>query len=143
MRAVYADPKTDFVFKRIFGEPAHKHVLIALINDLAGFEGGDQVVDLEHVDPSQRLHIPELKLSIVDVRATDARGRRFVVEMQVLNVEGFEKRVVYKVAKAYTLQLDTGESYPRLADVVGITICDFELWPEATTHVPGSPRRRG
>ncbi len=49
--------------------------------------------------------------------------------MQVLNVEGFEKRVVYNTSKAYVTQLRTGEDYPGLDDVVGVTICDFLLWP--------------
>ncbi|HZI05676.1 MAG TPA: PD-(D/E)XK nuclease family transposase, partial [Archangium sp.] len=56
---------------------------------------------------------------------------------QVLNVEGFEKRVVYNVAKAYTGQLDAGQTYPALDDVIGVTICDFELWPQR--EVPGVP----
>lgn len=124
------------MFKRLFGEAQHKHLLIALINDLLGLEGDARVVDVQHVGADQRPQVPELKLSIVDVKATDALGRRFVVEMQVLNVEGFEKRVVYNVAKAYTLQLGAGERYPELADVVGITICDFELWPTGTTAEP-------
>ena len=75
---------------------------------------------------------PELKLSIVDVKCTDAHGVTYVVEMQVLQVEGFEKRVVYNVAKAYVNQIARGEGYPNLNDVVGITICDFVLWPEQT-----------
>ena len=31
MHAVFADPKTDFVFKRIFGVEAPKPLLIALL----------------------------------------------------------------------------------------------------------------
>ena len=54
----------------------------------------------------------------------------YVVEMQVLQVEGFEKRVVYNVAKAYVNQIIQGDGYPNLNDVVGITICDFPLWPD-------------
>ena len=48
--------------------------------------------------------------------------------MQVLNVEGFDKRVVYNVAKAYVTQLRHAENYPSLNDVVGVTICNFELF---------------
>src|SRR5262249_54437493 len=55
--------------------------------------------------------------------------------MQVLNVEAFEKRVVYNVAKAYTNQLDVGEAYPALDDVIGISICDFVLWPPGPAPV--------
>jgi predicted transposase/invertase (TIGR01784 family) len=74
--------------------------------------------------------VEELKLSLVDVKCFDQSGRHYVVEMQVLNVEGFEKRVVYNTSKAYVTQLRTGEDYPELDDVVGVTICDFALWPE-------------
>ncbi len=33
------------------------------------------------------------------------------------------------VAKAYVGQLGKSRPYPELNDVIGITICDFELWP--------------
>ena len=63
--------------------------------------------------------------------------------MQVFNVEEFEKRVVYNVAKAYTNQLGTGFAYPELDDVIGITICNFELWPrKQAPHVPMLSRWR-
>ena len=50
--------------------------------------------------------------------------------MQVLKVEGFEKRVVYNASKAYVMQLRNAEEYPALCDVVGVTLCNFMLWPE-------------
>jgi predicted transposase/invertase (TIGR01784 family) len=79
----------------------------------------------------------------VDVKCVDAAGTTYVVEMQVFNVEEFEKRVVYNVAKAYTNQLGVGFAYPELDDVVGITICDFELWPRKDApHVPMLSRWR-
>ncbi len=135
----FADPKTDFVFKRIFGDVAHKHILVAFLNDLLELEGDQRITDVVHLTPEQRVAVPELKLSIVDVKCKDALGRRFVVEMQVLNVEGFEKRVVYNVAKAYTLQLRSAEGYAGLTDVVGVTICDFELWPKQAERQPAIP----
>jgi len=50
--------------------------------------------------------------------------------MQVLKVEGFEKRVVYNASKAYVMQLRNADDYPALCDVVGVTICNFKLWPK-------------
>ncbi len=129
MRPVFADPKTDFVFKRLFGSEAHKPLLIELLNSLLELEGDHRIVDLEYLSPEQHVPVEELKLSLVDVKCLDRRGRQYVVEMQVLNVEGFEKRVVYNTSKAYVTQLRTGEDYPGLNDVVGVTICDFLLWP--------------
>jgi predicted transposase/invertase (TIGR01784 family) len=130
VHAVFADPKTDFVFKRIFGAEARKPLLIALLNHLLELEGDRRILDVQHLSGDQHVDVAELKLSIVDVKCTDASGRRFVVEMQVLKVEGFEKRVVYNASKAYVMQLRNAEEYPTLCDVVGVTICNFNLWPE-------------
>ena len=133
MLPTFADPKTDFVFKRIFGAEAHKDVLIALLNHLLELEGDRCILAVQHLSQEQHVALPELKLSIVDVKCTDASGRRFVVEMQVLKVEGFEKRVVYNASKAYVMQLRNADEYPALCDVVGVTICNFKLWPEKDT----------
>ena len=130
MHSVFADPKTDFVFKRIFGAEARKPLLVALLNHLLELEGDRRILDVQHLSGDQHVDVPELKLSIVDVKCTDATGRRFVVEMQVLKVEGFEKRVVYNACKAYVMQLRGADAYPVLCDVVGVTICNFNLWPE-------------
>ena len=130
MQPVFADPKTDFVFKRIFGTVEHKSLLISLLNHMLELEGERRILDVQHLSGDQHVGIPELKLSIVDVKCTDASGRRFVVEMQVLKVEGFDKRVVYNASKAYVMQLRNADEYPALCDVVGVTICNFTLWPE-------------
>jgi predicted transposase/invertase (TIGR01784 family) len=129
MRPVFADPKTDFVFKRIFGSEVHKPLLIELLNALLELSGDHRIVDLKYLSSEQHVPVEELKLSLVDVKCLDQRGRHYVVEMQVLKVEGFEKRVVYNTSKAYVTQLRAGEDYPGLDDVVGVTICDFLLWP--------------
>jgi predicted transposase/invertase (TIGR01784 family) len=126
---VFADPKTDFVFKRIFGVVERKPLLIALLNHLLELEGEHRILDLQHLSLEQHVAVPELKLSIVDVKCTDATGRRFVVEMQVAKVEGVEKRIVYNASKAYVMQLRSADEYPTLCDVIGVTICNFKLWP--------------
>lgn len=130
MHAVFADPKTDFVFKRIFGSESRKSLLIALLNHLLELDGDQRILDVQYLTGEQHVDVAELKLSIVDVKCTDATGRRFVVEMQVLKVEGFEKRVVYNTSKAYVMQLQEADDYPTLCDVVGVTICNFKLWSE-------------
>ena len=134
MRPVFVDPKIDFVFKRIFGNETHKDVLVALLNGLLELDEAHRIVEVDLIEAEQRPAVSELERSIVDVKCLDAEGTIYVVEMQVLNVEGFEKRVVYNVAQAYTSQLGAGHQYPRLNDVIGVTICDFELWSAAEGH---------
>ncbi len=130
MLPVFADPKTDVVFKRIFGDEARKPLLIALLNDLLDLRGTRRIQSVQHFSLEQHVTLPKSKLSIVDVKCKTASGRRFVVEMQVLPVDGFEKRVVYNASKAYVMQLRSGDDYPKLCDVMGVTICDFKLWPK-------------
>jgi predicted transposase/invertase (TIGR01784 family) len=140
---VFADPKTDFVFQRVFGSEDHKTALIGFLNDILQLDDAHRITSVTLLPPEQRPKISELKYSIVDVKCIDARGTTYVVEMQVLNVEAFEKRVVYNVAKAYTNQLGVGFAYPELNDVIGISICDFELWPrKEAPHVPMLSRWR-
>src|SRR5215475_3552842 len=123
-RPVFADPKTDFVFQRIFGSEDHKPVLIGFLNDLLELDDAHRIESVSLLPPEQRPKVSELKYSIVDVKCVDVRGTTYVVEMQVLNVEAFEKRVVYNVAKGLCTflanQLDAGQVYPDLNDVIGI-----------------------
>src|ERR1700678_905305 len=140
---VFGDPKTYFVFQRIFGSDDHKTALIGFLNDILQLDQTHRVTSVTLLPPEQRPKVAELKYSIVDVKCVDARGTTYVVEMQVLNVEAFEKRVVYNVAKAYTNQLGVGFAYPELDEVIGISICDFELWPhKEQPHVPMLSRWR-
>src|SRR5512140_1323299 len=133
-RPIFADPKIGFAFKRIFGSDEHKDVLVGFLNHMLDLDERRRITSVELLPPEQRPPVAELKLSIVDVKCTDARGVTYVVEMQVLQVEGFEKRVVYNVAKAYVNQIARGHGYPSLKDVVGITICDFVLWGDTETR---------
>lgn len=134
MRPVFADLKSDFVFKKVFGSEEHKDVLIALLNALLDLSGDRVVVGVTHLREEERPKVEELKHSIVDVKCRDALGRFFVVEMQVLQVEAFDKRVVYNASKTYVNQLSRGEEYQGLDDVVAVSICDFVLWPDASSQ---------
>ncbi len=135
-RPTFADPKTDFIFKRIFGSEPHKHLLIELLNVLLELEEGRRIEDLSYLSAEEKIPREEMKLSIVDVRCIDQRKTQYVVEMQLFNVAGFEERVIYNASKAFTQQLKTAEDYHQLKGVVGVTICDFCLWPDKPE--PGS-----
>jgi predicted transposase/invertase (TIGR01784 family) len=124
----FGDLKNDFVFRRIFA--THPHLLCGLLNDLLERSGEQTIASIEYL-PSEQLPISAgAKFSILDVRCKDRAGTTFVVEMQLLHVPGFDKRVVYNGCKAYVGQMKAGEPYTKLNDVVTISICDFILWPD-------------
>ena len=130
MKTVFADPKTDVIFKKLFGQKAHQHLLVELLNSLLELEGKHRIVEVEYLTPEQVPPRHDLKLSMLDVKCTDASGTHYVVEMQVIAVEGFQKRVVYNACKAYVLQLGAGDDYPQLSGVIAVTLCNFVLWPQ-------------
>ncbi|MGA1262789.1 MAG: Rpn family recombination-promoting nuclease/putative transposase [Prochlorothrix sp.] len=128
----FLSPKTDFAFKKIFGSRQSKGILISFLNALL-YGGTDTIVDLEIIDPYQAPPTSGLKDSFLDVKATvsTATGTETVIiEMQVLNVFAFQKRVLYNAAKAFCIQLDSGQSYAKLNPVIALTITDFEVFPE-------------
>lgn len=134
----YADLKIDYVFRRVFGH--HPDVMMGLLNDLLERSGASAIASLEYL-PSD--HVPEvegLKWSIVDVKCREVSGATFVVEMQVIHRNGFLNRVVFNACRAFTAGLQRGEGYERLTPVVGVTVCDFELWPDEERDAAGLAR---
>jgi predicted transposase/invertase (TIGR01784 family) len=129
-RPTFADPRNHFVFHRIFGSEQRKDVLVAFLNDMLELDEAHRIVRVDLLSPEQRPAVAELKLSVVDVKCIDARGVIYVAKMQLLQVEGFDKRIVDNVDKAYVNQIAQGDWSPNLNDVVGITICEFVLWPD-------------
>lgn len=136
----FADLKNDFVFRRVFGN--RPRLLKRLLNDLLERAGEQTIEEIEYLPSEQVPLFDGAKLSILDVRCKERSGTTFVVEMQLIHHPGFLKRIVYNACKAYASQLKQGESYSKLSDVIAISICDFELWPDADQdkqqlpHVP-------
>ena len=92
--------------------------------------GDEVIVEVTILDPYQAPKIQGMKDTFLDVRVKDQRGRFYIVEMQVLNVPGFEKRVLYNACKAYVGQLGKGDGYHILTEVVAVTVTDFPMFPE-------------
>jgi len=124
----FLDVKTDYAFKKVFGSTESKPILISFLNALIGFPPGKEIADLAIVDPYQIPMLQGMKDTYVDVKATLADGRHIIVEMQVLNVKGFEQRILYNAAKCYSRQLDAGEDYTLLNPVIALTLTDFNLF---------------
>lgn len=126
----FLDVKTDFAFKKVFGSEQSKPILISFLNALLDYSNGDEIIDLTIIDPYQAPKILGMKDTYVDVKAVCANGSTVIIEMQVLNVEGFEKRVLYNAAKAYSAQLGKGEKYHLLNPVIALTLTDFVMFPD-------------
>jgi predicted transposase/invertase (TIGR01784 family) len=124
----FINPKTDFAFKKIFGDEQNKEILISFLNAIL-YQGNSAIESLEILNPYQPPKIRGVKDSYLDIRAKLNNEQKVIIKMQVLNVEGFEKRILYNAAKAYSIQLDTGVDYTLLNPVIALTITEFEMFP--------------
>jgi predicted transposase/invertase (TIGR01784 family) len=125
----FINPKTDLAFKKIFGSAGSKPILISFLNAML-YSGESEIVDLEIIDPYSIPRLEGMKDSYLDVRAQLKSGETVLIEMQVLNVAGLEKRILFNAAKEYSNQLDRGMDYSTLNPVIALTITDFVLFAE-------------
>ena len=131
---VFINPKTDFAFKKIFGSEQSHGILISFLNGIL-YQGRSTVRDLTILNPYQAPKIRGVKETYLDVKALLSTGETVIIEMQVLNVEGFEKRILYNAAKAYSIQLNAGEAYSGLNPVIALTITDFRMFEEIESPI--------
>jgi len=124
---IFINPKTDFGFKKIFASPQHKEVLISFLNAML-YNAEPTIQDLEIIDPYAAPTITGLKDTYLDVKAKITGNKTVIIEMQVINVEAFTKRVIYNAAKTYATQLKPREGYSKLNPLIALTITDFVLF---------------
>jgi len=62
-------------------------------------------------------------------------GSMVIIEIQVLNHPGLEKRILYNAAKNYSVQLKSGEDYTLLNPVIALTLVDFTLFADSQSHI--------
>ena len=125
----FINPKTDYAFKKIFGSEQSHDILISFLNAIL-YDGKPVIQDLEILNPYLAPKIRGVKQTYLDVKATLDNETTVIIEMQVLNIEGFEKRILYNAAKAYSNQLGVGQDYSLLNPVIALTITDFVMFPE-------------
>ena len=93
-------PRIDIAFKKIFGVEENKDLLISLINSIVSND--DQVADVTLLNPYNPKNFKQDKLSILDIKAKGADGKRFNIEIQISDEADYDKRALYYWAKLYT-----------------------------------------
>ena len=120
------DPRVDFAFKKLFGSEENKECLISLINSIVSKE--DQIVDVVLRNPYNAREYREDKLSILDIKATDERGRNYNVEMQITDEIYYNQRALYYWAKLYSSQIKIGDAYKDLKRTISINLLNFNCF---------------
>ena len=126
----FLDVKTDYAFKRVFGASESIPLLISVLNAILDYSGEQAFFVFDILHPYLVPKLEGMKDTYVDVKAKLANQKTVIIEMQVLPVEGFEKRVLYNMVKQYSNQLDKGDRYHLLNPVIALTFTNFVMFKE-------------
>jgi predicted transposase/invertase (TIGR01784 family) len=99
---VFMNIKTDFGFKKIFG---NKVLLIAFLNAVLNKD----IVEVEYLPAEQLGYIRENRRAVYDVYCTTATGERFIVEMQASPQVHFADRIVFYMSYPVLSQAPKGQ----------------------------------
>jgi predicted transposase/invertase (TIGR01784 family) len=122
----FADIKNDIAFRKIFGNENKTEILISFLNAVLALEGNKKITWVEVLNPYQLPQIAGLKSTILDVRARDKAGNSYIVEMQVADKKGFDKRITFYSSKSYASQINSGDEYYKLKPTIFIGILNFD-----------------
>lgn len=123
----FVDVKNDIAFRKIFANENRKEVLISFLNAVLLLELDKKIIDVDILTPYQLPDLKGGKVTIVDIKAKDQNQKKYLIEMQVADVEGFDKRVLYYASKSYSAQIERGDEYEKLNPTFFIGILDFEV----------------
>ncbi len=126
----FLNPRNDVAFKRLFGTEKNKDILITLLNEVLKNQLHRKIVDVLFLSPIQEPEILSKKQSIVDVLCKDKDGCQYIIEMQVANTTGFEERAQYYASKAFSTQMNRGEDYRNLKEVIFLAFTNFSIFPD-------------
>ncbi len=121
--AKYINPYTDFGFKKLFGTPLNKELLISFLNSL--FEGKEVISDLTYLNGENLGNGYGDRRAIFDVYCENEKGETFIVEMQKAEQQFFKDRSVFYSTFAIQNQGKKGIWDFNLKGVYTVAILDF------------------
>jgi predicted transposase/invertase (TIGR01784 family) len=126
------NPRVDLVFKKLFGNEEHTDLLISLVNSIVSAE--DQIVRIEIKNPYNEKSFSRDKLSVLDIKAQDEKGRWYNIEIQISGPDYHHKAPLYEWSRLYAAQREEVTSFGKFVKTIGINILNFNCLPDETYH---------
>ena len=120
----YIDLKSNFGFRKVFGDPLHKEFLIDLLGCLIPER---RIRDLTYLDTVQAGLTGESRDAVFDVRCESEDGTEFVVEMQRRNQSSFMERTLFYSTFLLQEQLLKGGGAFHLSPIYVVGVLNFRL----------------
>ena len=122
-------PRIDLVFRTLMDDPV---ILLDFLN--AVIVPRVPIVSVQILNSDVRDLLGE-RSAIVDVKAMDAQGRVYQIEMQTWNHAGLQKRILFDWAALYRSLIKAGDTnYHLLRPVISIWLLNQNLFPNAAQY---------
>lgn len=120
--------KVDYAFKRFFGDPKSRGILIAFLNATLGRTGCQEITDVELLNP-ELLPLSEIQRGArLDLYVRTQAGTHINIEVQIANQFNMAKRTLFYWATLYHAQSRHGLDFNDLAPTITINIVNFSLF---------------
>ena len=118
------NPKSDYVFKRIFGHTGNEEITKGLLRAIT--KENIEKIELD-CNPITEKDLLDDKVGILDIKATLNNNINCDIEMQIVDKKNIEKRILFYWSKMYTSSIKEGLDYNVLKKGIVILITDYEL----------------
>ncbi len=133
-RKVDIKPYTDIFVRYLLGDEKNSDLLLSFINAVNKDTDLPEIKSVTIKNPYNLKEIARDKETILDVKATDAAGKVYNIEIQAEGNKTFKHRALYYWAKLYSSQIETGEKYFELKPTISINLLNFNLIESDKVH---------
>ena len=130
---VFADPTYDLTFKMLFGNDKNKDILISFLNNILGFKGDKEILDVE-INSNELLGDSNKSIqSNVDILCTVKNKQKIAIEMQRVYEDYFLAREQEYMSKIISQQVTSGQSnkyHEALLDTYIVIITKENVFPD-------------
>jgi len=123
----------DVIFKIVFANEQNGETVRPVLNAVLGLTTSRKISKVTILNPFDRKEFLEDKGVVLDIRAQDAKGDLYNIEVQVQSQQAYRARSLYYLARTYSGQLQAGQGYDELMRTIGISFLEFKLFPKLDT----------
>jgi predicted transposase/invertase (TIGR01784 family) len=120
-------PLNDYLFQKLLGEKGDEEQLLSFLNAVLKRTGKNILQSVEILE--NKTFTPEIignKTNILDVRAVTGNGDKINIEVQLKDLHNQDKRSLMYWSREYVKDMESGDDYKTLPNVITINIVNFD-----------------
>lgn len=126
----FLKPTSDIGFKKVFGNQEDADITISFLNSILELKEGELITEVTIKDVTNFPEIVGNKMSFVDVSCTDQTGKKYIIEIQVIDEGDYIERSQYYASFMLASQLKAGQAYHELIPIVFVGVVSYDLLPD-------------